>query len=107
MIFIITIVLAIIVTEAITELVVKSEFFSFLREWFFNRRKHKLFNFIHNLLDCGYCFSVWVAFFVSILLIDLSFINEYIGWFIAWMVIHRLSNLLHFVIDRVRGLERV
>ena len=107
MITVTTIILAIITTEALTELVVKSEIFSPLREWFFNKRENKICKFIHELLDCGYCFSVWVAFFVSITLVNLSFVSEYLGWFIAWMVVHRLSNLLHFVIDRVRGLERV
>jgi hypothetical protein len=103
----ITLILSIVTTEAVVELVVKSEFFSPLRAWFFDRRKNKAYNFIHELLDCGYCFSVWVAFLVSIILVDLSFISGFFGWFIAWMVVHRTSNILHFVIDRIRGLERV
>ena len=101
----ILIIFSVIVTEAITELLVKSEFFKPLRAWFFKRKKNKFFKFVHTLLDCGYCTSVWIAFFVSISLINLSFICGKLGWFVAWMLVHRLSNLLHFCIDRVRGLD--
>lgn len=101
----ISILFVIIITEAITELLVKSEFFKPVRAWFFNRRKFLAFKFIHDLLDCGYCTSVWVSFFVTLVLIDLSYIFGYAGWFVAWLVVHRLSNLFHFIIDRARGLE--
>ena len=101
----ILIIFSVIITEAITELLTKSEFFKPVRAWFFNRRKNKLFRFIHDLLDCGYCTSVWVAFFVSLVLIDLSVMCGNVGWFVAWIVTHRLSNISHFVIDRVRGLD--
>ena len=89
----------IVLIEAITNIITKSQFFSPVREFFFNRRKNKLFNFVHNLLDCPYCTSVWVGLFV------------YICWFyfdsiiinVVFMGIafHRLSNVLHFIIDRL------
>lgn len=100
----ITFVSSIIVTEALTELLVKSEFFKPLRAWLFNNKSNILSKFIHTVLDCGYCTSIWVAFFVSIYLIDISSIFINVGWFVAWLVVHRLSNLLHFCIDRVHGL---
>ena len=98
---------AIIVTEAITELLTKSEFFSPVREWFFNRRDKKVFDFIHRLLDCGFCTSVWIGLFVSLILIKLEIVSLYIDWFIVWLVVHRCSNVLHFIIDRARGLDKV
>ena len=98
---------AILVTEAITELLTKSEFFSPLREWFFDRKDKKICDFIHRLLDCGYCTSVWIGFFVSISVIKIHIVNIYIDWFIVWLVVHRCSNVLHFIIDRTRGLDKV
>jgi hypothetical protein len=89
----------VIVVEAITELLSKSEIFKPFREFFFNRRECKLLGFIHNLLDCGYCTSVWVSFFVVTVFI--SFSNTYLDIFLMSIVIHRLSNIFHFVIDRI------
>lgn len=86
-------------TEAITELVVKSEFFSHIREFFFDRRKISIFEFIHNILDCGYCFSVWAAFLTGILFYSK---NEFVYVFMGCVVIHRLSNVIHHIIDLVR-----
>lgn len=101
----ILIIFAVILTEAITELLVKSEFFKPLRSWFFNKKTNRVFKFIHNLLDCGYCTSVWIAFIVSISLVDLSFMCGKLDWFVSWLLVHRLSNLFHFFIDRIRGLD--
>lgn len=94
---------SIIVTEAVTELLVKSEFFKPLRAWFFARRSKKVFNFIHELLDCGYCTSVWIGFVTSLVLVNLNLISPFVDWFVAWLVVHRCSNLWHFIIDRVKG----
>lgn len=89
----------IIFTEAITEIITKSELFSPIREFFFNRKKTKLCNFIHELLDCGYCVSVWVGLFSAYVFF---FINNIIfNIFFMGIILHRLSNLLHFVIDRI------
>jgi len=95
----------IICIEASTELLSKSEIFKFVREFLFNRRKCKLFAFIHEMVDCSYCLSVWlsalyVCFFYLVIidLIPFGFI------FIPIVVVfHRLSNILHFLIDRVNG----
>jgi len=94
----ITILLFVIVTEAITELVVKSELFEPLRKYCFES-KYWLFNFIHRILDCGYCFSVWAGFFVVIL----NYVTSYfiVDIFMLGIVVHRLSNVLHFLIDKL------
>ena len=90
---------AVVVVEAITNILTKSVFFSPLREFFFNHRRNKLFNIINELLDCSYCTSVWIGWFVYIcwfgfdsVIIDVIFMG---------FVLHRLSNVLHFTIDRL------
>jgi len=94
-------ILAVICVEAITNLLTKSEIFKPFRKFFFDRRENKAFRFIHELLDCGYCTSVWVGWFVGFLylkgyLCNLLFIG--IG-------LHRLSNILHHLIDRMWNKE--
>lgn len=95
-------IISVVVTESLTELISKSEFFSPLREWFFNRRKYRICTFIHSLLDCGYCLSVWVGFFVGLVLVKLSYINPVVDYIMVGLVIHRASNLLHNIMDRTR-----
>ena len=89
--------LLIISTEAITELVVKSEIFKPFREFLFNKK----LNFFHSLVDCGYCFSVWAAFFV--LIISYYFDNYVTRLIILGLVTHRLSNIVHFLFDKLRN----
>lgn len=91
-------VLLVITVEAITELLVKSEFFESLRKWLFENNNKKIFKFIHDLLDCGYCTSVWVAIFVVIMYFSLWCIFKYICFILC---IHRLSNFFHFIMDRM------
>lgn len=95
--------IAIVITETITEIITKSKLFEPLHEWFFNRRDNKFFNFIHYLLDCPYCFSVWVGTFVSIFIVKFNIVSVYIDWFIVGLLLHRLSNILHNIIDRTRN----
>ena len=98
----ITLILAVIVTEAVSALATESEIFKPLRAWLFKKGvDNKVFYFIHEIFDCAYCFSVWAAFIVSLVLLDFSFINPYVGWFVAWLVVHRLSNVLHYGIDKL------
>jgi len=90
---------AIVVVEAITNIITKSVFFSPVREFFFNRRKNKLFKWVHSLLDCAYCTSVWVGWFVYICWF--CFDSTIIDVIFMGFVLHRLANVLHFVIDRL------
>jgi len=102
--YILTLLLIVIATEAITEILVKSELFEPLRKYLFSRSvDSKVFKFFHDLLDCGYCTSVWIAFF---LFIFFMFIPEIMFFVCLVFVIHRLSNVWHFIIDRLHGLDR-
>lgn len=88
-------IMAIIATEAATNLITKSEFsIKFIKEPLFNLRRFKVFNFIHNILDCGYCTSVWMACIFALL-----FITDSFQFVVLILVLHRLSNMLHFIID--------
>lgn len=89
----------IIFIEAVTEIITKSELFSPIRKFFFNKKHIKFCNFIHDLLDCGYCTSVWVGLLSTYIFL---FVNNIVfNVFFIGIVLHRLSNVLHFVIDRI------
>jgi hypothetical protein len=91
---------SIVLVEAITEILTKSELFEPVRKFFFDRKKNKLFNKLHDLIDCGYCTSVWIGFFTALLIFsDVNFINKYIDWFIIGLILHRLANFLHSIFD--------
>lgn len=100
-------IIATILTEAITEIVVKSELFLPARSKIFELGKNnRFFKWFHSLIDCGYCFSVWVGVFTSILLLsDLHVISKYIDWLLLGIVVHRLSNLFHNIMDRIYNLD--
>lgn len=103
------VIIAIILTEAITEIVVKSELFLPLRSKIFELGKNnKFFKWLHSLIDCGYCFSVWVGVFTSIFLLNgLHIIHKYVDWFLLGIIIHRLSNLFHNIMDRIYNLDSI
>ena len=93
---------SIFIVESITELLTKSEIFDPVREWFFNRRDKKVFSFIHKMLDCGYCTSVWSGWFVALVFFrDIEIINGWVDWFFVGLALQRMSNALHFVIDKL------
>lgn len=91
---------AVIATEAITELVVKSEFFAPLRKRLFES-DNRILNFVHEILDCGYCFSVWAGAFSGVMFFVCS--NYIVDLFMIAIIIHRLSNIVHFMIDRLNS----
>lgn len=96
-------VLAILFTEAITELVVKSEFFWPMRKLLFDRgQANRLLKFFHELVDCGYCFSVWAGFFSIVLVLNSDYTPILV--FMAGVVVHRLSNVIHNLIDKTRAI---
>lgn len=100
--------LAIVITEAITELVVKSDIFRPLRAKIFDiGQNNRFFSWLHNLMDCGYCFSVWAGWAVAFLFREeFNLFHQYVDWFIVGLLFHRLSNLFHNIMDRVHGLEQ-
>lgn len=97
--------LAIVLTEAITELVVKSEIFRPLRAKIFALgQENKFFGWVHNLLDCGYCFSVWAGWAVAFLFRnEFNLFYQYLDWVLIGLFFHRMANLAHNIMDRVHG----
>jgi len=97
-------ILAALTTEAATNLLVKSEISNkFIKKPLFKWRKKKICGFLHELLDCGYCTSVWVAIIPALWYLDLA---EWFTPFVIILVIHRLSNALHYMIDILWDLKR-
>lgn len=107
----------IIAVEALTELITSSSIMFPIRDWFSKppdetkklrcpiRRSFRwLRGFIGELLNCGYCTSVWVA----LLLAHFAPTGKCVGcvlyawpiFFIKVLVIHRLSNIVHELFSR-------
>ena len=96
-------ILTIVLVESITEILTKSELFSPLREFFFNRRdRSKICKWFNNLLECGYCTSVWVSWFV-VFMWYLKPENVLVYIFFGGLILHRFANMLHFLIDRLNS----
>ena len=89
--------IACLLTEAITELVVKAEIFLPVRSTLSLGG-----SFFKKLLSCGYCFSVWAAFGVAFMLdFPPSFTGYLWGDYMVWsLLVHRGSNILHNCIDK-------
>lgn len=86
------------VTEAVVEIVIKSEIFRPFREQMF-----RLGPWFKKLFTCGYCFSVWIALAavsaapaVVLPLSDIFGVNA----LVTVLIIHRLSNVMHNIIDK-------
>lgn len=92
----------IILIEAVTNILSKSDLFNPIREFLFNKGDNKLFRFVHNMVDCPYCLSVWVSLLCTIMLY--LYINNLLPFILTWvcivLILHRLSNIVHFVIDK-------
>ena len=87
----------VVATEAVTELAIKSQIFLPLRRFLSSKSQ-----FMQELLSCGYCFSVWVAT-AAVLSVGISIpLSEWgiVNYGISILVVHRLSNVLHNVIDK-------
>ena len=94
-------IMGMVMTEAITEVVVKSEIFMPIRKFIFGFSKSSsFFKWVHSLLDCGYCFSVWAGVLSSILLFYKT--QPLLNVFIIGIVLHRFSNILHNLIDKTK-----
>jgi len=92
--------ITIVLIEAITNILSKSVLFGPVREFF-----HKHNKFIHKLLDCPYCTSVWVGIFcvAMLYLYNINVLPLPLALFFMGIVFHRLSNVLHFIIDRINS----
>lgn len=80
---ILNIILAVIATEAVTEILLMGEPFEWLRRLMFRH------DFTAGLFSCGWCLSVWVATGLFVLA---TFLSPVI---LIPLVIHRLSNVFH------------
>jgi len=93
----IQVLMVVLLTELLTELVIKSEIFKPVRTLFF-----RLGDWFTKLFNCGYCFSVWAAAAV-VFLTDTSYPltgNHWLDLGLMSLVVHRLSNVLHNIIDK-------
>ncbi len=89
---------AVLLTELLTELVIKSEITRPVRDFIKSRG-----SWLETLFSCGYCFSVWTAFGVAFLL---GLAYNLTGWYwvdltLTSLLIHRLSNYLHNFNDKI------
>ncbi len=89
---------AVLLTELLTELVIKSEITKPARDFIKSRG-----SWLETLFSCGYCFSVWTAFGVAFLL---GLAYNLTGWYwvdltLTSLLIHRLSNYLHNFNDKI------
>ena len=102
MIFALEIIATIILIEAITGIITKSELFKPIREFLFNS-DNKILKFIHEITDCSYCTSVWVSLFCTgmLYIYKLNIMPHLLALFFMGVVLHRLSNILHYIIDRI------
>lgn len=94
----------IVAVEALTEILTKSSFFYPVRKWIFKKAPTNIFfKFIHRLLDCGYCTSVWISFIMTSFFISyLRFTNIWVfDYLVMSMVIHKGSNLVHNLMDLI------
>ena len=88
---------AVLLTELLTELVIKEEIIKPARVFIKSRG-----SWLETLFSCGYCFSVWTAFGVAFLL---GLAYNLTGWYwvdltLTSLLIHRLSNYLHNFNDK-------
>lgn len=94
--------LCIVLIEAITNLLVKSELFLPMRKYLFESNS-KTFKFIGRVLDCPYCTSVWVAVFCvgMLYLFIMEMLPILLTLFFFSIILHRCSNVVHHVVDRI------
>jgi hypothetical protein len=96
--FLFLLVLCAVLTEALTELFVKSDFFVPIRSIFVK------IPFVKYIAVCGYCASVWMAIPGALVLTDNDRIINDVPIFFTFLfyvlVLHRLSNYLHCFVDR-------
>jgi len=98
---------AVVVTEAVTEILVDSHIFSSAREFLSSTFPRLLKVFV----NCGFCVSVWIGVLVSylfwIVLPFESFIPVYAQPLLVGVVVHRLSNIFHGLVNCVVGAGRI
>jgi len=91
------IICAVLLTEALTELIIKSEIVRPLRDLIKSKG-----SWLGELFSCGYCFSVWAALGIVFLTNTRLPLTENYWLDLTLMVfmVHRLSNYLHNFCDK-------
>jgi hypothetical protein len=94
--------MVILCVEATTNILSKSVLFESLRKYLFESKNSYLI-FIHNILDCPYCTSVWVSFFYTFIwFVYIKYgLPFFVLLFFLSIAVHRVSNIVHFIIDRL------
>lgn len=89
--------------EASTNIISKSDIFKPFRAFLFKHSPTNIIaKFLHMMLDCPYCTSVWVSLIHMLLYFSGVWLIVYMFMFFMFvMVFHRLSNIVHHVIDRI------
>ncbi len=97
------IVFLIILIEATTNIITKAKITEPIRNYLFNHSSNRVIKFLHDLIECSYCASVWVSGFYCLMLwfYISSILPIWVIFIFIALVFHRLSNVLHFIIDRV------
>ncbi|MHA2112561.1 MAG: DUF1360 domain-containing protein [Candidatus Hodarchaeales archaeon] len=92
----------IILIEAVTGILSKASLLNPLRDFLFNSN-NRILKFFNDLLECPYCTSVWVGLFCIIMLYlyIYNLLPHILALFFMGIILHRLSNILHFIIDRI------
>jgi len=107
--YILLFILLILNIEAVTNILSKSEIIKPIRSFLFSRSNNKGIKFLHDLLDCPYCTSVWVSLFymtMLYLIVGVYALSSVFVFFMLVIALHRLSNILHHVIDRIDSNNR-
>lgn len=83
------IVIAVVLTEALAEILTESSLFEKVR-----RGK------LRTLLCCAYCQSVWIGVGLSFLFwLDVGLMEPWIDCIVMGFIVHRLSNIFHIIIS--------
>jgi len=93
-------IIALILTEAISEIIVDSMIFSRIRLKLLGPREDR---FLGKLFTCGYCMSVWVGVAMAYLF-KIKGAFPYMGDFepVIWgLILHRASNVTHVFLSFV------
>ena len=108
--FFIVLLVSIFLVEGLVELLAKSAFFGFVKEFLENKAEvNKFWLFWYSVISCPYCLSVWVSIFVVLLIYLASLLGNMsfglIGFAPADLAIlvvlsHRLSNHFHDFCDK-------
>ena len=90
----------IVLIEALTELVYKAAPLQGIRSWIIGVTPFLRSKEMGHLLECKYCTSVWIGFFVVLVGTYLDY--ELIRVFALMIVFGRLSNYVHILYSMIR-----